>query len=193
MLDNMDINNKKHSNKKIIVRTLIILISIVTVIAIIFSFVQNAISFFNNSSSIYYIFADISECEKLLSYENTNNQKVIKQLTPNNDEKLKKLPYNQYFAIEYKSDTLYYQIYAYEFYNSDDALNYFVNVTGQTSFYSHANKQYHDVYFLEYKGLSFYNIVVSVENKAYRITTRKKHENEIKRMLGNVFSLEYIN
>ena len=136
----------------------------------------------------YYIFQDIDEC-KFLIPSDLSDVKVEYYDEPTKDRDIKDLSYTAFFGMNYKSNTLKYEIFAYEFEDSDSALQYFVNVTGQTSYKKRLPLDENDENKLlaANKGTSCHIIVV-LQNKAYKINIPNKYINEVNELLGNTFS-----
>ena len=70
--------------------------------------------FLNPMPHEYYIFQDIQECEQLISAVSADS-KVEQHDSPKNDKHLKTLTYSKFRGFNVESDTLKYEIFAYEF------------------------------------------------------------------------------
>ena len=144
-----------------------------------------------NTRDEYYIFAEIGECDKLLPSDRTNIKIEIYD-SANNDKDLQDLSYNNFFAMDYNSNSLQYEIFAYEFEDSDSALKYFVNVTGQTNHEKKLPLDDNDENKLlsASSGMSSYRLVVVYKNMAYQIIAPKQYKSELHDLLSSTFSIK---
>ena len=108
------------------------------------------------------------------------------------DKNLKNLSYESFFGMNFHSNELEYEIFAYEFVDSDSALKYYINVTGQNSYEkelplddSDENKRLSSS-----KGMSSYRLIAVHQNKAYVIVAPKQYEDVINKMLTTTFSFQ---
>ena len=70
--------------------------------------------FFNNPlPKEYYIFENLEECENLISTD-SENESFSKYDLPSDDKDLDNLSYNKFWGGEFKSDSLKYEIFAYD-------------------------------------------------------------------------------
>ena len=138
----------------------------------------------------YLIFQSIDECEALIP-EDQSGVKIERYATPDADKDLKGLPYERFFGMQFESDEMEYQIFAYEFENIESALKYFENATGKK--YSLEEDQA----FLEQRdyqifsassGMTSSRIVVLSENRAYQLRAPKRYIDEIHAVLKDTFS-----
>lgn len=144
-----------------------------------------------SSPNEYFIFQNLNECEQLVSIEQSDL--VIDRYTlPDKDENLKELSYESFFGMKLHSNELEYEIFAYEFVDSDSALKYYINVTGQNSYEKELplddddeNKRLSSS-----KGMSSYRLIVVYKHKAYFITAPKQYEDAINKLLANTFSYQ---
>ena len=144
-----------------------------------------------NTHDEYYIFAEIGECDKLLPSDRTNIKIEIYD-SASNDKDLQDLSYNHFFAMDYKSNSLQYEIFAYEFEDSDSALKYYVNVTGQTNYEKKLPLDDNDENKLlsASSGMSSYRLVVVYKNMAYQIIAPKQYKSELHDLLSSTFSIK---
>ena len=144
-----------------------------------------------NTYNEYYIFAEIGECDNLLPSDQTNVKIEIYD-TVSNDKNLQDLSYNNFFAMDYKSDSLQYEIFAYEFEDSDSALKYYVNVTGQTSYEKKLPLDDTDEnkLLLASTGMFSYRLMVVYKNMAYQIIAPKQYKAELHDLLSSTFSIK---
>ena len=127
----------------------------------------------------FYVFSDIAECINIhnLPY---GDAVITEYDSPAKDKYLGQIRYDNFYAAQYSSEKLSFEIYAYEFKSPDDAQQYFTNVTGKT--HSAATN------FSESKGMGSYRLVVIDSEKAYIATTSADQSEQLKQCLGSVFS-----
>ena len=168
----------------------ILIISIAAIILIGF-FVQMFMG--NNTHDKYHIFAEIGECNKLIPVDQTNI-KMDMYGTASKDKDLQNLSYNDFFAMDYKSDSLQYEIFAYEFEDSDSALKYYVNVTGQKSYEKKLPLDDTDENKLlsASSGMFSYRLIVVYKNMAYQIIAPKQYKSELHNLLSSTFSIRIL-
>lgn len=78
----------------------------------------------------YYIFKDISECEKIV--ENKSDDAVVTVMeSPDGDKYLKDLSYDAFWGCEYEAEELDFTLYAYVFSDHTAACRYFQKITGK--------------------------------------------------------------
>ena len=160
------------------------------IILIIVSFVVCAIVAFTYMSltgplpSEYYIFQNIEECENLIPTD-MDDESFERYDMPTNDKDLDSLSYNNFFGGSFKSDSLQYEIFAYEFEDYDSALNYYANVVGQN--FNSLKELERDSFFLASQGTSYQLVVIS-QNKAYKLNAPNKYIDETSELLANTFS-----
>lgn len=145
---------------------------------------------FNNPlTHEYFIFQNLEECERLVPADYSKAE-VIQYDSPDSDKHLKELLFNDFWGINFKSDKLEYEIFAYEFVDSDTALKYYVDVTGQNSYKKKLPLKNEDENKLlnASKGMSSYEIVAVYQNRAYRLVAPKQYEDAINELLSSVFS-----
>ena len=118
----------------------------------------------------YYIFADISECEQLISEPNKNIT-VTRYASPTEDKSLKRLEYNSFFAAEYSSDSLKFEIFAYEFASTNISKQYFKNCTGK--------ERVDDCSFLASSNRVKYELVVFENERAYTVLCKDKDSKKV--------------
>ena len=126
-----------------------------------------------------HIFRDISECDNFEDSEQ-GNVIVTKYDTPIKDKNIKELSYEAFFAAEYSSPELSFEIFAYEFSSDNDAKRYFCNVTGKNADL--------DTNFSESGGLISRTLVVIDNTKAYVVHTNTFQMEALKELLEQKFS-----
>ncbi|MBQ2972148.1 MAG: hypothetical protein IJE16_06335 [Ruminococcus sp.] len=133
-----------------------------------------------------YIFENISECENIEEYK-SDDAVVTTYDTPNADKNFDDLEYDSFYASSYESDELDFEIFVYEFVDSDSAKEYFSKETGIEPVYS--------TMFLASGGMTKYDIIVIDESRAYYAETSKEDEEDLNLFLSRVFSkkLEFVN
>lgn len=165
----------------------IAIISIVFVAIVIFAF--GYMLFTQPLSGGYYIFQDISECEQLIPNDQSGVT-VDRYDSPTKDEDLKGLPYKEFWGMKLSSDEIEYEIFAYEFEDSDSALTYYVNETGQNSYLKKLplSEDDENKLFSASKGISSYRLIVIYKNRAYKVIAPSKYANSVNELLASIFS-----
>ncbi|MBQ7761769.1 MAG: hypothetical protein IJ400_06915 [Clostridia bacterium] len=128
----------------------------------------------------YYIFDDISECEKLTKTEYTNAQ-LTRYDTPINDNNLENLEYLEFFGGYFTSDEAEFEIFAYEFQSTNVAQKYFKNVTDMDSDSNSAVS----VYSYNFKT----RIIVADFERVYLVKTSSSNTDAVLDLLENTFSV----
>lgn len=166
-------------------------ISIFVCLTLLIIFITGFIVYMLNysSPSEYFIFQDISECESLIPADQSDLM-IEKYGTSVKDNNSRGLSYDCFWGMKFESDELKYEIFAYEFLDSDSALKYYVNVTGQKN---HEKKlplsdDSENKLLSSTKGISEYRIVAVYQNRAYLLIAPKQYEEEINALLANTFS-----
>lgn len=127
----------------------------------------------------FYIFENIKECATLET-QKTKESYITLYDSPSKDKNLNDLKYDEFYAGKYSSDELSFEIFAYQFIDSDNAKIYFKNNTGiETNL---------DTHYLASGGISKYNVIVIDNKNAYCINTKKSQANELMLYLSEVFS-----
>ena len=92
--------------------------------------------------------------------------------------------------MNYLSDGLEFEIFAYEFPDADTALKYFVNVSGMDSYEKRLPLAADDEnnLFFSTKGMFRYTIVIVHQNKAYKLNAPNSCEEEVDQLLSSVFT-----
>lgn len=167
----------------------IAVVSIVFVAIVIFAF--GYMLFTQPLSGGYYIFQDISECEQLIP-DDLAGVTVDRYDSPTKDEDLKGLPYKEFWGMKLSSDEIEYEIFAYEFDDSDSALKYFVNETGKSSYLKELPLSDDDEnkHFTASKGIPSYHLIVIYKNKAYKVIAPSKYANSVNELMASSFSLK---
>lgn len=130
--------------------------------------------------SEYYIFADISECDKLLLTE--DDKTIITRISPEQDKNWKGNEYVDFRGAEYSAPDLRFKIFAYEFADADGAKEYFHNVTGKDVVF--------DTTFSLSGGMfGILELIVIDGNNAYCIRSTAKDYKELDALLKECFSV----
>ena len=129
----------------------------------------------------FYIFDNISECEKIQHLEYKAG-KLTKYDNPKSDKYLKELSYNDFFAAKYESDEVEFEIYAYVFDSKQTSEQYFKNSTGKGDNL--------EINFLASKGLTSCKITVISGERAYTVLGSRSQFETIKKLLGENFSVK---
>lgn len=128
----------------------------------------------------FYIFSDISECEGITEHKHDDAEITIYEAP--DDKYLKDLEYVKFFACDYSSSELEFEIFAYEFDSSEDAKEYFKNVTGKSN--------QPDKSFSTSKGMFRFRVVAIDDSRAYVAISPKKYDREVLSFLKEVFSVK---
>lgn len=127
-----------------------------------------------------FIFLNISECEGIYNLGYLN-QSIEKYNSSDFDKKLKGVSYESFFAAKYSSDEMEFEIFAYVFFDSQSASDYFKNVTGK--------KSNNDKNFSSSIGISKFRKCVFVNERAYCIISNRRYAGEIENsVLPQLFS-----
>lgn len=127
----------------------------------------------------FFIFSDISECDALSSV--SENAVVTEYDSPSQDKNLKGLQYLDFFAAEYDSTEIEFEIYAYTFESSDISRKYFEQVTGKD--YGYTTNYYSTGSFRRFR-----TVVIDNEN-AYFVNISNGTMQELAAILEDVFSV----
>lgn len=128
-----------------------------------------------------YVFKEIGECEALETSDR-KDAKFEKYETPSEDKKLKKLEYETFFGGKYSCDEFSFEIFAYEFKDSDTAKKYYENVTGGISGF--------DANFSKIARMSSFIMVVLNNEFSYTIYTSPHNAGAVQDFISEIFSLE---
>ena len=136
-------------------------------------FIYGAIVLTINDTKITH-FEDIAVCSQLDEFKIEGELK---------DKKLKKLEYEECYIAKCQYDGVKFKIYAYEFYNENDARQYFINVKGSTA---DGNKDY-----LSSSNSFSSQLTARYNNNVYRIETGNAN-NHIKviKLINSIFPIE---
>lgn len=126
----------------------------------------------------FYIFSDIDECNNIEAFKSEDATITIYD-SPDLDKNLGDLAYNDFFAAYYDSNELKFEIFAYEFVDSDSAKEYFTKVTGKKSL---------ETNFSASGGMTKYRVIVIDEYRVYCAYTSLKDSEDLKLFLGEIFS-----
>lgn len=137
----------------------------------------------------YFIFQNINECNNLLPSEQSDLT-IERYDLPDKDKNLDNLSYEHFWGMKFYSKELEYEFFAYEFVDSDSALKYYMNVTGQNSYKKELplNSDNPNRRLSSSKGMFFYKLVVVYQNKAYLVIAPKKYKDSINKLLEETFS-----
>lgn len=156
------------------------------VLRIIFVFIISVLCLLSMCSCLdtnlgVYIFEDIKECQNIIANK-SDDAEIELYDTPNSDKYLNNLQYNDFFACKYLCDDFEFEIFAYEFVDSDTNKQYFENAADRTS------ERYSD--FLSWGGISNYSSVVIDGNNAYIIHSSTSNKKKVTEFIATVFSLK---
>ena len=126
-----------------------------------------------------YIYNEISEC---YSIENCPNESIIVYDQPSEDKYIKELEYKNFYGCDFTAKEFSFQLFAYQFENSDSANEYFRSVTGKKS---SEEKNFTDVTSL----FSYRRVVVDNEN-AYIVYSEPEDAAAVIAFLNGIFTKE---
>jgi len=165
--------------KKLPISVIPILFIVIVVISLIYMFFNNPLP------DDYYIFQNIEECNNLISTD-VDIECFSEYDLPSNDKDLDDLSYNKFWGGEFKSDSLKYEIFAYEFEDNASALKYYANVSGKNMDLSYQEK--HNGLFTASSGITSYELVVISQNRAYKLIAPNRYIDEVSELLCKTFS-----
>lgn len=170
-------------------KNLPILLGLIVAFLLIAGFVIYMLIF--SSPNEYFIFQTIDECEQLISTDQTDLL-IERYASPEKDKNLKELSYESFFGMKFHSNEMEYEIFAYEFVDSNSALKYYINVTGQSSYEKELplSDDKENKRLSSSKGKSSYRLIAVYQDKAYVIVAPKQFEEAINKLLGTTFSCQ---
>lgn len=127
----------------------------------------------------YRIFADIAECEQIVSNKPGDAQIEVYE-TAEKDKYLRNLEYEAFFGATYASMEMRFQLFAYDFADSETARAYYEAVTGKDG------ALITDV--LAEKGLFSSDLIVRVDDKAYRVKMPSRYTRRVTDYLNEIFT-----
>ena len=130
-----------------------------------------------------YIFSDLSEC-RTIEIEKPDGVQVTSYDSPAGDPYIKELIYNDYYACNYSSDEVRFDLFAYEFPDQATAQEYFKNATGKDTTKA--------VNFSDSQGLTTYRRVVISNNLAYSVLAKASDADASIEIINKVFSEKII-
>lgn len=130
----------------------------------------------------YYIFSNISECNNF-EINKDEDAKITYYTTPEKDSNLKDLEYDSFFGAKYLSLDIEFEIFAYEFKDSNSAKKYFNNVTGK-------NSEELDTNFSASMGMTSYRLVIIDFKKAYIVQGPSSNAEAIQDFLKENFTVK---
>jgi len=128
---------------------------------------------------VCYIFEDISECENIEKLKSEDAVVTVYD-SPDSDKNLGDLQYDDFYCASYESKELDFEIFAYDFVDSDSAKEYFRNDTGL--------HKIRDTHYLESGGMGYSRIIALDYDRAYITTFKTRDLREVKTFLAKVFS-----
>ncbi len=168
-------------------KNLPILLGLIASFLLITGFVIYMLNF--SSPNEYFIFQTIDECEKLIPTDQTDLL-IERYTSPEKDKNLKGLSYESFFGMNIHSNEVKYEIFAYEFVDSNSALKYYINVTGQNSYKKELplSDDTENKRLSSSKGMFSYRLIAVYQNKAYVIVAPSHFEKVINKLLATTFS-----
>lgn len=149
----------------------------VTLVPLFVSVVREKIEYPNGRS--FYIFSDISDCEKLEEYDGVE---VKKHDTPKKDKYLKDLKYERFYAGKISSEDFEFDIFAYEFSDEESAKKYYDNVTG-------VDIERNPAYLSSWGSFSGKLVVIHGKN-AYILHTSTNNRNQVLDFIHEIFTVK---
>ena len=128
-----------------------------------------------------YIFNDITECSTVKTKTSAEVQVEIYQ-NPSKDLYLKDLGYNSFFGCFYISREIKFEIFAYEFVDSETAKDYFTQVTGKNDELS--------TNFSSISGSGRYRKIVINGKNAYTVYSSAKDSKAVNEFIGEIFTIK---
>lgn len=126
------------------------------------------------------IFSNIEECEKISTLNQSQANIQIYDM-PTKDTRLKELEYQEFFGCKYIHEDYSFELFAYEFLNSDIAMAYFKNETGKGA---DPNPTFSDR-----SGIFSYRRIVVNNNMAYIVTCKNIHKDKVIDYINTCFSV----
>lgn len=126
-----------------------------------------------------HIFTDIKECQNIQSSKADDADVTIYD-SPTKDKDLKDLEFQAFFGCKYKSDSLTFELFAYEFENSDVAMNYYANATGK--------RKDPNPTFTASTGIPTFSMAVVSENRAYSVSCLTGNKTALIAFLNSCFT-----
>lgn len=134
------------------------------------------------------MFKNFDECKALKTYE-SDTVEITEYTSPSKDKYYKNYEYNEFWGMKYKSKDLKFIIFAYEYKDKNDALRYFVNVTGKALLDNIPLDDEEYKNFSTSRGMFSYRIIVIQDNKAYIVKAPCRYGDKIEEMLSENFSV----
>ena len=128
---------------------------------------------------ICYIFEDISECENIEKLKSEDAVVTVYD-SPDSDKNLGDLQYDDFYCASYKSNNLDFEIFAYDFVDSDSAKEYY---NKETKLGCDSDATFHTS-----KGMSLYDIIALEYDKVYIAKSSAKDSDDLNSFLNKVFS-----
>lgn len=156
----------------------IIIVIVVVIISLLIVTISNGYSGFMTD---VHIFHNIEECIAIESNK-TSNAKIIKYNSPDEDLMSMNLEYSDFYACEYISDDMEFEIFAYVFKDISSAKEYFNNKTGKS--------QSLETNFSFSRGLNKFRGVVIDGEKAYLVSCKSKYTKRTLDYINSIFTEE---
>ena len=140
---------------------------------------MNALCSCGPSNLEIHIFSALSECRAIKS-EKLEGVQVTSYDSPAGDQYIKELIYNDYYACNYSSAEVQFDLFAYEFPDQATAQEYFKNATGQDTTKT--------VTYLDSQGVTTYRRVVIRNNLAYSVLAKASDADAAIEIINQFFS-----
>ena len=131
-----------------------------------------------------YIFSDIEECRKF-DEDMTSNAKVTIYNKPDTDTNLKDLKYLDFYACKCHSGEFEFEMFAYNFIDSDTAKEYFKNETGKNDDL--------EINFSNSSGMGLFRSIVIDGNKAYSVYCKDSDSLKVIEFINSIFTKQLVN
>lgn len=126
-----------------------------------------------------YMYSSIQECNAI-TYVKAEDAVVTIYEDSSQDKYIEGIDYAAYFGCKYYSETMQFELFAYEFSDEDAAGTYFKNVTGKKNT---SQKNYSDN-----TGIATYRRIALQDNKVYVVRSPKKDAVEVCEFINQIFS-----
>ena len=161
---------------------MIIIISAVVVAALILWLVLRGDIFKSNALKLD-MFATLTECQNIET-QAEDGATIVSVDALTDDDSIGDLQPLQSYGINYKSKTMAFDLFAYEFATQEDAFAYFENATGKD--------QQPAVSFSTSTGLEQYRCIVIDHTKVYQVVCAKEERDAVTAYINDCFSIDLI-
>ncbi len=128
---------------------------------------------------VFYIFEDINECENIEKLKSEDAVVTVYD-NPDSDKNLGDLQYDDFYCASYESKDMDFEIFAYDFVDSDTAKEYY---NKETKLGCDSDATFHTS-----KGMSYYRVVALDHDKVYIAKSAARNSDDLNSFLSKVFS-----